>query len=413
MLRNGWYMVPHFHLATHRVAFTHRLDYPQRLPIYYAAQPWMSRTWWFKPDTRVDDPNARQVCRQPMIVYVLKRLALMVPTLFGILLVSFAIIQFVPGGPVDQLMQELRGRGQGGEVTVAVPGYRGAQGIDPQRLKQINEMYGFDKPASQRFVEMIKRYLRFDLGTSYFYQKSVWNLILEKLPVSMSLGIWSFLIVYGVSIPLGIAKAVRDGSRFDLWTSTFILVGYAIPGFVLGVALLVLFGGGSFWALFPLRGLTSDDWAQLSLAGKVLDYFWHLAMPLACLIVGSFAVTTILTKNVFLEEIRRQYVLTARAKGLSERSVFYKHVFRNALIPLVTAFPAAFVGAFFTGSLLIEALFSLDGLGLLSYDAILKRDYPVVLGSLYVFSLIGLLTKLVTDIAYTWVDPRVKFSGNG
>ncbi|MEO7937280.1 MAG: ABC transporter permease subunit, partial [Burkholderiaceae bacterium] len=289
----------------------------------------------------------------------------------------------------------------------------GAQGIDPQRLKQINEMYGFDKPAPQRFVEMIERYLRFDLGTSYFYQKSVWQLIVEKLPVSMSLGIWSFLIVYGVSIPLGIAKAVRDGSRFDLWTSTLILAGYAIPGFVLGVALLVLFGGGSFWALFPLRGLTSDNWSQLTLIGKVLDYFWHLAMPLACLIVGSFAVTTILTKNVFLEEIRRQYVLTARAKGLSEHSVFYKHVFRNALIPLVTAFPAAFVGAFFAGSLLIETLFSLDGLGLLSYDAILKRDYPVVLGSLYVFSLIALLTKLFTDIAYTWVDPRVKFSGNG
>ena len=347
-----------------------------------------------------------------MIVYILKRLALMVPTLFGILLVSFAIIQFVPGGPVDQLVQELRGRGQGGEVTVAVPGYRGAQGVDATRLAQIREMYGFDKPAPQRFFEMLERYLRFDLGTSYFYQKSVWALIVEKLPVSMSLGIWSFLIVYSVSIPLGIAKAVRDGSRFDIWSSTLILVGYAIPGFVLGVALLVLFGGGSFWALFPLRGLTSDNWSELSLIGRILDYFWHLAMPLACLVVGSFAVTTMLTKNVFLEEIRRQYVLTARAKGLSERKVFYKHVFRNALIPLVTAFPAAFVGAFFAGSLLIEALFSLDGLGLLSYDAILKRDYPVVLGSLYVFSLIGLLTKLFTDIAYTWVDPRVKFSAN-
>ncbi|NLD53328.1 MAG: ABC transporter permease subunit [Burkholderiaceae bacterium] len=337
----------------------------------------------------------------------------MVPTLFGILLVTFAIIQFVPGGPVDQLMQELRGRGQGGaEVAVSLPGYRGAQGIDEKRLAQINEMYGFDKPAPQRFVEMVGRYLTFDLGTSYFYQKSVWGLILEKLPVSMSLGIWSFLIVYSVSIPLGIAKAVRDGTRFDFWTSTAILVGYAIPGFVLGVVLLVLFGGGSFWSLFPLRGLVSDNWAELSLAGKVLDYFWHLALPLACLVVGSFAVTTMLTKNVFLEEIRRQYVLTARAKGLPEGRVFYKHVFRNAMIPLVTAFPAAFVGAFFTGSLLIEALFSLDGLGLLSYDAILKRDYPVVLGSLYVFSLIGLVTKLFTDIAYTWVDPRVKFSAN-
>jgi microcin C transport system permease protein len=225
----------------------------------------------------------------------------------------------------------------------------------------------------------------------------------------VSLGLWSFLIVYAVSIPLGIAKAVRNGSRFDLWTSTAILVGYAIPGFVLGVALLVLFGGGSFLQWFPLRGLTSDDWAQLSLAGKILDYLWHLALPLTCLVVGSFAVTTMLTKNTFLEEIRRQYVMTARAKGISEQRVFYRHVFRNALIPLVTGFPAAFVGAFFAGSLLIETLFSLDGLGLLSYEAVMKRDYPVVLGSLYVFSLLGLITKLVTDVMYTWVDPRVKF----
>ncbi|MGE0311197.1 MAG: microcin C ABC transporter permease YejB [Lautropia sp.] len=345
-----------------------------------------------------------------MTLYILKRIALMIPTLFGILLVSFTIIQFVPGGPVDQLVQQLSGRGQPGEVAVSAPGYRGAQGIEPERLEKIKALYGFDKPAHERFVEMLKRYAVFDLGESYFYQKSVWGLIVEKLPVSISLGLWSFLFVYGVSIPLGIAKAVRDGTRFDLWTSTLILVGYAIPGFVLGVALLVLFGGGSFFALFPLRGLTSDGFDELSLVGKVLDYFWHLALPLTCLTVGSFAVTTLLTKNVFLEEIGRQYVLTARAKGLSDRLVFYKHVFRNALIPLVTAFPAAFVGAFFTGSLLIETLFSLDGLGLLSYDAVIKRDYPVVLGALYVFSLIGLLTKLVTDLAYTWVDPRVKFS---
>ncbi|MFO1197149.1 MAG: ABC transporter permease subunit [Burkholderiaceae bacterium] len=344
-----------------------------------------------------------------MLVYVLKRIALMVPTIVGILLVSFAIIQFVPGGPVEQLVQELRGRGTGGEVAVTGGVYRGAQGVDPDKLAEIRRMYGFDKPAPQRFAEMLARYARFDLGTSYFHHKGVWALIVEKLPVSISLGLWSFLITYAVSIPLGIAKAVRNGSRFDLLTSTAILVGYAIPGFVLGVALLVMFGGGSFLQLFPLRGLVSDDFASLSLAGKVLDYFWHLAMPLACLIVGSFAVTTMLTKNTFLEEIRKQYVLTARAKGLPERRVFYKHVFRNALIPLVTAFPAAFVGAFFTGSLLIETLFSLDGLGLLSYDAVVKRDYPVVMGSLYVFSLIGLVTKLVTDVCYTWVDPRVKF----
>jgi microcin C transport system permease protein len=345
-----------------------------------------------------------------VIGYAARRVLLMVPTLFGILLVSFLIIQFVPGGPVDQLVQELTGRGRGGEVAAAAPGYRGAQGVAPEQLERIKALYGFDRPAPERFWEMLKRYARFDLGTSYFYQKSVWGLIKEKLPVSISLGVWSFLLVYLISIPLGIAKALRNGSRFDLWTSTAILVGYAIPGFVLGVALLVLFGGGSFLALFPLRGLTSDDFASLSPIGKVLDYFWHLALPLACLTVGSFAVTTMLTKNVFLEEIGRQYVLTARAKGLSERRVFYRHVFRNALIPLVTAFPAAFVGAFFTGSLLIETLFSLDGLGLLSYDAVIKRDYPVVMGSLYLFSLIGLVTKLITDLAYTWVDPRVSFA---
>ncbi|MBN9425381.1 MAG: ABC transporter permease subunit [Burkholderiales bacterium] len=344
-----------------------------------------------------------------MLVYVIKRLLLMVPTLIGILLVSFVVIQFVPGGPVEQLVREMRGGGIGGEVAATGRGYRGAQGIEAEQIAEIRKMYGFDKPAPQRFWEMLKRYAVLDLGTSYMHHKSVWQLIVEKLPVSISLGVWSFLIVYAVSIPLGIAKAVRNGSRFDLWTSVAILVGYAIPGFVLGVALLVLFGGGSFWQLFPLRGLTSDNFADLTLMGKVLDYFWHLAMPLACLIVGSFAVTTMLTKNTFLEEIRKQYVLTARAKGLSERTVFYKHVFRNALIPLVTAFPAAFVGAFFTGSLLIETLFSLDGLGLLSYEAVIRRDYPVVLGSLYVFSLLGLLTKLLTDLAYTWVDPRVKF----
>ena len=345
-----------------------------------------------------------------MTGYILRRILLMIPTLLGILLVTFAIIQFVPGGPVDQLVQELAGRGQQGEVAASAPGYRGAQGVDPKQLERIKALYGFDKPAHQRFIEMIGNFARFDLGTSYFYQKSVWQLIKEKLPVSISLGIWSFLLTYLISIPLGIAKAVRNGTRFDFWTSTAILVGYAIPGFVLGVALLVLFGGGSFFSLFPLRGLTSDDFQALTPIGKVLDYFWHLTLPLICLTVGSFAVTTMLTKNVFLEEIGRQYVLTARAKGLSENRVFYRHVFRNALIPLVTAFPAAFVGAFFTGSLLIETLFSLDGLGLLSYDAVMKRDYPVVMGSLYLFSLIGLVTKLITDLAYTWVDPRVSFA---
>ncbi len=344
-----------------------------------------------------------------MPAYILKRLLLMIPTLLGILLVSFVIIQFVPGGPVEQLLEELRGRGIAGEVAATGGGYRGAQGVDATRLKEIRELYGFDKPAWERFVDMVVRYARFDLGTSYFHHKTVWDLMIEKLPVSISLGLWSFLLVYAVSIPLGIAKAIRHGSRFDLWTSAAILVGYAIPGFVLGVALLVLFGGGSFLQWFPLRGLVSDNWAALTPAGKVLDYFWHLTLPLICLVLGSFAVSTMLTKNTFLEEIRRQYVLTARAKGLSERRVLYRHVFRNALIPLVTGFPAAFVGAFFAGSLLIETLFSLDGLGLLSYEAVMRRDYPVVLGSLYFFSLLALLTKLVTDLMYVWVDPRVKF----
>lgn len=344
-----------------------------------------------------------------MLVYVVKRLLLMVPTLLGILLITFAVMQFVPGGPVEQLLQEMRGRGQAGEVSSSDNTYRGRQGVDPQKIEEIKKLYGFDQPAPVRFWEMLKRFARFDLGTSYFHHKSVWELVKEKLPVSISLGLWTFFISYLVSIPLGIAKAVRHGSRFDLATSTAILAGYAIPSFVLGVVLLVLFGGGSFWQLFPLRGLTSDGFDALSPFGKAMDYLWHIALPVTAMVVGSFAVTTMLTKNTFLEEIRRQYVLTARAKGLSERTVLYKHVFRNALIPLVTGFPAAFVGAFFTGSLLIETLFSLDGLGLLSYESVMKRDYPVVMGTLFLFTLIGLVTKLITDLCYVWVDPRVKF----
>jgi microcin C transport system permease protein len=303
----------------------------------------------------------------------------------------------------------MRGRGQAGEVASSDNTYRGRQGVDPANLEAIRKLYGFDQPAHVRFWEMLKRFARFDLGTSYFHHKSVWELVKEKLPVSISLGLWTFFISYLVSIPLGIAKAVRHGSRFDLVTSTAILAGYAIPSFVLGVVLLVLFGGGSFWQLFPLRGLTSDGFEQLSLMGKLMDYLWHIALPVTAMVVGSFAVTTMLTKNTFLEEIRRQYVLTARAKGLSERAVLYKHVFRNALIPLVTGFPGAFIGAFFTGALLIETLFSLDGLGLLSYESVMKRDYPVVMGTLFLFTLIGLFTKLITDLAYVWVDPRVKF----
>ncbi len=341
--------------------------------------------------------------------YIAKRLFLMVPTLLGILLVTFAVIQFVPGGPVEQMVQELKGKQQAGEVAASGGWYRGANGVDEEKLKEIRTLYGFDKPAPERFWEMLKRYARFDLGESYFHHEDVWTLVKSKLPVSVSLGLWTFFLTYLISIPLGVTKAVRHGTGFDLLTSTLILIGYAIPGFVLGIALLVLFGGGSFWQLFPLRGLTSDNWAQLTLAGKVMDYLWHMVLPITASVLGNFAVMSMLTKNTFLEEFRKQYVLTARAKGLSENVVLYKHVFRNAMIPLITGFPAAFIGAFFTGSLLIETLFSLDGLGLLSYESVVRRDYPVVMGTLYLFTLLGLVGKLLSDLCYVWVDPRVQF----
>ncbi|MEI6382587.1 MAG: ABC transporter permease subunit [Betaproteobacteria bacterium] len=343
-----------------------------------------------------------------MLSYIIKRLLLMIPTLFGVLLVTFAVIQFVPGGPVEQMVSQLQGRDSGGEGAAASgAGYRGRQGVDAKRIEEIKQLYGFDKPAHERFIQMVHQFATFDLGKSFFYPKSVWELVKDKLPVSISLGIWTFFLSYLVSIPLGIAKAVRAGSRFDTWTSLLILFGYAIPGFVLGVALLVIFGGQLQW--FPLRGLTSGNWEQLSWAAKVVDYLWHIALPVTASVLGAFAITTILTKNAFLEEIGKQYVLTARAKGLSEKTVLWKHVFRNALIPLVTGFPSAFIGAFFAGSLLIETLFSLDGLGLLSYESVMRRDYPVVLGTLYLFTLIGLFTKLISDLCYVWVDPRVKF----
>ena len=343
-----------------------------------------------------------------MLAYIVKRLLLMIPTLFGVLLMTFVVIQFVPGGPVEQMVSQLQGRDTGGEGAAAAgSGYRGRQGVDAARIAEIKTLYGFDKPPTERFWMMLQQFARFDLGKSFFYPKDVWSLIQEKLPVSISLGLWTFFLSYLVSVPLGIAKAVRAGTRFDTITSLLVLVGYAIPGFVLGVALLVIFGGQLQW--FPLRGLTSSNWEQLSWGAKVVDYLWHIALPVTASVLGSFAVITMLTKNAFLEEIRKQYVLTARAKGLSENRVLYRHVMRNALIPLVTGFPAAFIGAFFTGSLLIETLFSLDGLGLLSYEAVIRRDYPVVLGTLYLFTLIGLVTKLISDLCYLWVDPRVKF----
>ena len=343
-----------------------------------------------------------------MTSYILKRLLLMVPTLLGVLLMTFVVIQFVPGGPVEQMVSQLQGRDSGGEGAAAAgAGYRGRQGVDAARIEEIRQQYGFDKPATERFWQMLQQFAVFDLGKSFFYPKTVWELVKEKLPVSISLGLWTFFLSYLISVPLGVAKAVRAGSHFDLVTSLVVLIGFAIPGFVLGVALLVVFGGQLQW--FPLRGLTSANWELLPWGARITDYLWHIVLPVTSSVLGAFAVTTLLTKNAMLEEIRKQYVLTARAKGLSERRVIWQHVFRNALIPLVTGFPAAFIGAFFTGSLLIETLFSLDGLGLLSYESVMRRDYPVVLGTLYLFTLIGLVTKLISDLCYVWVDPRVKF----
>ena len=341
--------------------------------------------------------------------YIVKRLLLMIPTLLGILLITFVITQFVPGGPVEQIVAQLQGRDAGGEGPATTGGYRGRQGVDAKRIEEIKKLYGFDKPAHERFFQMLGRFARFDLGKSFYHNKDVSQLILEKLPVSISLGLWTFLLVYMISLPLGIAKAVRAGTRFDTVTTFIVLLGYAIPSFVMGVVLLVLFAGGSFVQWFPLRGLTSLNWHELSLAGKIADYLWHIALPVASMVLGGFAVITILTKNSVLEEIRKQYVLTARAKGVDERKVLWKHVFRNALIPIMTGFPAAFVGAFFSGSILIETLFSLDGLGLLSYESVIRRDYPVVLGSLFLFTIIGLFTTLLRDLSYVWVDPRVKY----
>ena len=346
--------------------------------------------------------------------YILKRILLMIPTLFGIILITFVVTQFVPGGPVEQMVAQLQGRESGageGPAASSGAGYRGRQGVDAKRVEEIKKLYGFDKPPHERFFQMLGQFARFDLGKSFFHNKDVGQLILEKLPVSISLGLWTFLLVYLISLPLGIAKAVRAGTRFDTITTFVVLLGYAIPSFVMGVVLLVLFAGGSFVQWFPLRGLTSLNWDELSLLGKITDYFWHIALPVASMVLGGFAVITILTKNSVLEEIRKQYVLTARAKGVDERRVLWKHVVRNALIPIMTGFPAAFVGAFFSGSILIETLFSLDGLGLLSYESVIRRDYPVVLGSLFLFTLIGLFTTLLRDLSYVWVDPRVKFFG--
>lgn len=335
----------------------------------------------------------------------------MIPTLVGVMLITFIVTQFVPGGPVEKLVAEIEGFGaSGGEISSDAGSlYRGDAGLDAERVAELRKLYGFDKPPVERFFSMMRDYLVFDFGESYYYKQSVVDLVISRLPVSMSLGLWSFCIVYGVCIPLGISKAVRDGSKFDVLSSTAILIGYAIPGFVLGIALIVLFGGGSFWNIFPLRGLVSDDWESMNLGMKVLDYLWHMVLPIIASAVGSLAVMTLLTKNSFLEEIRKQYVLTARAKGLSEHQVLYKHVFRNAIIPIVTGFPGYFIASFFTGSLLIETIFSLHGMGLLAYESVLNRDYPVVLGTLYFFTLIGLFSRLLSDLSYVVIDPRISF----
>lgn len=361
-----------------------------------------------------------------MLNYILRRLLLMIPTMLGIMLISFIIIQFVPGGPVERMIAQLQGHsvdatarfggggadlavGAGGDGGAAASKYRGAQGLDPEFVAELEKLYGFDKPAPERFWIMLKNYARFDLGESYYRDVSVIDLVLEKMPVSISLGLWSTLIIYLISIPLGIRKAVKDGQAFDVWTSAAVFIGYAIPSFMFAILLIILFAGGRYFDLFPIRGILSDNWQDMSWWQVAMDYMWHMVLPVAAMVISGFAGLTMLTKNSFLDEIGKQYVLTARAKGLTEKQVLYGHVFRNAMLIVIAGFPAAFLAIFFTGSLLIEVIFSLDGLGLLSYESVINRDYPVVLGTLYIFTLMGLVMTLVRDITYVLVDPRIDF----
>ncbi|QJT08433.1 microcin C ABC transporter permease YejB [Oceanidesulfovibrio marinus] len=362
-----------------------------------------------------------------MTSYIIRRLLFMIPTLIGIMTVNFLIIQAAPGGPVEQMITRLEktevgalsrvGAGSGGgEVSAPSSGdstYRGAQGLDPELIKDIKKLYGFDKPLWKRYLMMLGNYARFDFGESFFRGRPVTQLIIERLPVSISLGLWSTLIIYLISIPLGISKAVRHGSKFDIWTSFAVVVGYAIPGFLFAILLVVLFAGGSYFKIFPLRGLVSTNWDDLSLVWQVLDYLWHMVLPVTALSIGGFATLTMLTKNSFLDEINKLYVVTARAKGLTERKILYGHVFRNAMLIIIAGFPAAFISLFFAGSLIIEVIFSLNGLGLLGFESTLQRDYPVLFGSLYIFSLIGLVIKLISDLTYTLVDPRIDFEARG
>lgn len=363
-----------------------------------------------------------------MASYILKRLLLMIPTLLGIMLVSFVIIQFVPGGPVERMIATLQGHG--GDATARISGaaqgdlagaggsggmtgqsssYRGAQGMDPEFIKELEEMYGFDKPVHIRFFEMVKNYAMFDLGQSYYRDIGVMDLVLEKMPVSISLGLWSTIIIYLISIPLGIKKAVKDGEAFDIWSSVVVFIGYAIPNFMFAILLIILFAGGRYFDIFPLRGIISDGWQDMPTWQVILDYFWHMTLPIIAMVISGFAGLTMLTKNSFLDEINKQYVMTARAKGLSEKRVLYGHVFRNAMLIVIAGFPSAFMAIFFTGSVLIEVIFSLDGLGLLGFQSVIDRDYPVVLGTLYIFSLIGLVMTLIRDLVYVHVDPRIDF----
>ncbi|SEH90058.1 microcin C ABC transporter permease YejB [Paracoccus alkenifer] len=354
-----------------------------------------------------------------MGAYLLRRLLLIVPTLIGIMLVNFTLTQFVPGGPIEQIVARVQGEGDvfrnisgGGDAGQGTGGserYAGAQGLPPEFIAELEREFGFDKPPVQRFLSMLGNYLRFDFGQSWFRSISVVDLVVEKMPVSITLGLWSTLLAYLISIPLGIRKAVRDGTSFDTWTSTAIIIGYAIPGFLFAVLLMVLFAGGSYWQIFPLRGLTSDNFADLSLWGKVKDYLWHITLPVAASTISSFATLTLLTKNSFLDEINKQYVITARAKGLTESRVLYGHVFRNAMLIVIAGFPSLFLGVFFGSSILIETIFSLDGLGRLGFEAAVQRDYPVIFGTLYVFGLLGLLVGILSDLTYVLVDPRIDF----
>lgn len=357
-----------------------------------------------------------------MGAYILRRLLLVIPTLLGIMVINFALVQFVPGGPIEQILANLEGEGDvfeaisgGGSETAANSSgntdYVGARGLPPEFIAELEKEFGFDKPPLERFLDMMWNYIRLDFGESYFRSINVIDLVLEKMPVSISLGLWSTLIAYLVSIPLGIRKAVNDGTRFDTWTSGIIIMAYAIPGFLFAIILLVLFAGGSYYQIFPLRGLYSDNFAELSLLGKIADYFWHIALPVIASTISGFATLTLLTKNSFLDEIQKQYVMTAKAKGLSESRVLYGHIFRNAMLIVIAGFPAVFVGVFFGASLIIETIFSLDGLGRLGFEAAVARDYPVIFGTLFIFGLMGLVIGILSDLMYVFVDPRIDFEG--